>query len=471
MRENGIEFEAYLHYKETERFLDSLVAAKPMPHFVASKHAVTRKNPFGLERIASFLNALGQPHLRNKYIHVAGTSGKTSTTYFTANLFQSQGYKTGMFTSPHIATFAEYFTIDRQLPPVQDILALVEQVKPLIDREYETKNMGVISYAELILALAFIYFARQNVDYVTLEAFLGGRYDATNVIEQAEVSIITNIGLDHTHILGDTLPEIAADKVGIVKVGCPLLTAETKPEILEIFRQATHKFETDLQVLGQEFRIEHVRPGDHSTVFDYVSDRHSYRELHTAMCGAYQAENAALAIRAIELVSAKQSKPLDENTLRKGMRGTFIPGRYETINTDPVVILDGAHNPDKIAQLVAYLKSQFQEHEVIIICGFTTGRHPEAMLKSLLEVSNTFYLTRVIIGYREEEEPLYLKSVLTSLCPAVKAVIKLDPFAAIVLAMDEAAKHGNVVCVTGSLYLVAYLRQRWYPEYQVLRYE
>ncbi len=463
-----IDFEHYLKFKETERFLESLIFSKPQPHFVPSKHEATRKNPFGLERVASFLSGLGKPYLKNKYIHVTGTSGKTSTSYFAANIFHAQGYTTGMFTSPHISTFAEYFTINMALPSVKEIIDLVEQSKFLIDREYEQKEMGMISYSEFVLAMALTYFAVKNVDYVVLEAFLGGRYDATNVIEQSEVSVITNIGLDHTHILGETAQEIASDKAGIVKKGCPLLTAEQEPDILGIFRKEVDKFDTEIQILGKDFRIENVTTGNDETLFDYISGMNTYRELRTSMCGTYQAKNAALAIRALEIVSEKNKKQIDEKALKKSLRSTYIPGRYEKVHDDPPVILDGAHNLDKIACLISYLKSRFEKDSVSFVCGFTSGKNPEKMFKHLLEVSNTFYLTRVIMGYREDEEPIYLKSVLASLAPAVNASIALDPFAALDMAMDDAKKQKKVVCVTGSLYLVAYIRQRWYPEYKML---
>ena len=381
-----LNLEEYIKYKEIERFLDSLVFAKPIPHFVASKHKVKQKKPFGLERITSFLEELGKPHLNNKYIHITGTSGKTSATYFTANIFHAQGYNTGMFTSPHICTFAEYFTINKQLPPVKDIIDLVKQSKSLIDREYETKDMGVISYSELILSMAFSYFAMKNVDYVALEAFLGGRYDATNVIEKAEVSIITNIGFDHIHILGKTLPEIAANKVGIMKPGSPFVTAEQNPEILEIFRKEAHKFDTKIQILGKNFCIENVKTEDEGTVFDYTSEMNTYRELKTSMCGGYQATNAALAIRALEIVSAKNRKIIDEDALKKELLTTAIPGRYEKVHDDPLVILDVAHNQDKIAQLVSYLQSRFQRDEIIVVCGLTSGRNPEEMLNLKLKI-------------------------------------------------------------------------------------
>ncbi|MBD3304855.1 hypothetical protein GF339_00695 [candidate division KSB3 bacterium] len=466
-----IPIEKYLRYKETERFLESLVFAKPIPHFVASKHQMQPKHPFGLERIRSFLNELGDPHRENRYIHIAGTSGKTSTNYFTARLFQAQGWRTGMFTSPHMATFAEYFTINQQLPPLKDVLTLIEQAKPQIDQEYEQKALGVISYSEFLLAMALQYFAAQQVDYVALEAFLGGRYDATNVIEQAAVSIITNIGLDHTHLLGETLPEIAAHKVGIVKPGCPLITAEQRPDILEIFRQAARQAETTVQVLGKDFRIARVKTGTEMTVFDYTSENGSYRELTTPMCGGYQARNAALAIRALEIVADHTGTPLHEDALRQGLASTMIPVRYEKVEDDPLVILDGAHNPDKLVQLVSYLQSRFQPDEVIFVCGFTSGKTPEQMFQAMLPVSRTFYLTRVLLGYREDEEPRYLKSVLTALDPGVKAVIALDPFAALDQAMEDARQQKKVVCVAGSLYLAAHLRQRWYPEHTLLRWE
>ena len=223
--------------------------------------------------------------------------------------------------------------------------------------------------------------------------------------------------------------------------------------------------------MGQDFRIENVKAEKEKTVFDYISEKNTYKELTTSMCGAFQAHNAALAIRALEIVTEKNKVGIEEHALRTGIASTVIPARYEKVNDDPLVILDGAHNPDKIARLASYLKSRFANNEVIFVCGFTSGKNPEEMLTSLLEVGNMFYLTRVITGYREDEEPLYLKSVVTSLAPSVEASISLDPFTALDMAMDEAAKQGKMVCVTGSLYLVSYLRQRWYPEYETLYYE
>lgn len=463
-----ITYEAYLKYKETEGFLDSLMFSKPVPHFVAPKHETIHKNPFGLERIASFLSALGKPHVHNRYIHITGTSGKTSTSYFLANILRKQGYRIGLFTSPHITTFAEYFMIDMQLPSVQDIIELIEALKPFIDDEYVRTDLGYVSHFECILSAALQYFSTNNTDYVVLEAALGGRYDATNVIEQAEVSVITNIGLDHTHILGETLQEIARDKAGIIKTGCPLITAEQRPELLDIFRQETQAFGAELHRIGQDFFIEHIRAEQEQTIFDYVSDTHNYREITMPMCGAYQASNAALAVHAFEIVSAKTGKTVDEHALREGIYTTMIPGRYEKVQDDPPVVLDGAHNPDKLSQLASYLKQWSNKDDVILVCGFTSGKNPEQMFIPLLEISETFYLTRALSSHRESEEPLYLQSVLTSLQPDVNVVITLDPFVALDAAMKEAQKQGKMVCVTGSLYLVAYIRQRWYPEYEVL---
>lgn len=460
--------DTFCHYKVTERFLDSFVTAKPMPHFVAAKHDAPQRHPFGLERIRSFLNALQNPQRQLRCIHIVGTSGKTSTTYCTAALLQSQGYRTGMVTSPHLATFLEYFTINSSLPPVADIVALIDEAKPVIDREYEQAGLGMISYAELVLSLALWYFARQQVDYVALEAFLGGAHDATNVIDQAVVSILTNIGLDHTHILGNTREEIAVEKVGMMKPGCPFITAEQRPELLPIFQAEAAKNATIVQQLGQEFRIEQVYTTFTNTVFDYVSDRHIYRDLHLSIGGAYQAANAALAIRAVELVAGQNDRSLDEQTIRQALTTLQIPGRCEQVATDPVVILDAAHNPDKITQFVAHLQRQFQPGNVIFVCAFTSGKNPAEMLAPMLKVSQTFYLTRAIIGYREDEEPLYLKSVLTSLSEGVKAMIALDPFVALDRAIVEAQKTGKVVCVTGSAYLVGYVRERWFPEHSVL---
>ena len=187
------------------------------------------------------------------------------------------------------------------------------------------------------------------------------------------------------------------------------------------------------------------------------------------MCGSYQARNAALAIRAIELLLDKRGQTLDEQILRNALQNTVIPARYEKVQDDPPVILDGAHNPDKIAYLLDYLKAWFRHDEIVFVCGFTSGRSPKKMLRSLLGLSRQFYLTRPIIGYRDDEDPLYLKKTLLDLDTKVMVELHLDPFVALDAAIRHARRHGKTVCVTGSLYLVSHLRQRWFPTHKVLQ--
>lgn len=463
-----LNIEEYINYKHAEQFLDSLIVDQPLPHFVAAKQGETRRHAFGVERIERFLHAIGSPHLNNRYVHITGTSGKSSTAYLAANLLQAQGYRTGLFTSPPIRAIAETLMINGELPSAQAFVALVNQIKPAIDREYARGNFGLISQFECLVAMAFRYFAQQRTDVVVLEVGLGGRHDATNVIESADVSVITNIGLDHTHVLGKTHREIAAEKIGILKPGCPLITAEKRPEILALFAEEAQKIGSEMQVLGRDFRLEKIQTGNAMTVFDYMSESRSYQALEITLRGAYQAENAALAIRALEIISAKRGTAIDETALRTGLLVTDVPGRCEQAQTEPTVILDGAHNPDKIAGFAAYLKRRYERDEVIFVCGFTSGKPPEAMLQSLLDISRTFYLTRVIVGSRESEDPIYLQSVLTTLDQSVAAIISADPFTALDLAIEHAKREEKIVCVTGSLYLVSYLRQRWYPEHTLL---
>ncbi len=459
----------YNRYGEAERFLDSLRFTKALPHFVPRKRDGILKKAFGLERVASFLSAAGSPHRKNHYIHITGTSGKSSCCYFTANLLQAQGYRTGLFTSPELCSFTEYFTIDQQLPEIDAIIQLLDHLKPLVDQEYELHNQGHISHFELLLSAAVIYFANRKTDYVVLEAGLGGKDDATNVIEHAEISIITHIGLDHTHILGKTLPEIAFEKAGIVKMNSPLLTAERRPEILELFREQARMMETEVQVLGEDFSLSSVNAEKDRCSFSYHSPLNHFQDLSTKMCGAYQASNAALAIRAMELMAVERGERLDEQSVRDALKSTVIPARYERVQDDPPVILDGAHNPDKIAALLNYLAAWFQQDDIVFVCGFSSGRNPKKMLRSLLRLSRQFYVTRPIVGYRNDEDPLYLKKVLLDLNMHVIAEVHLDPFTALDAAIRYARQYGKTVCVTGSLYLVSHLRQRWYPTHKILQ--
>ncbi len=458
----------YAQHQETERFLDSLRFSKALPHFVPQRQKGNVSKPFGLEGVASFLSAAGKPQRKNRYIHITGTSGKTSCSYFMTNLLQAQGCRIGLFTSPELCTFAEYFTIDQRLPDIGEIMQLLDRLKPLIDQEYELHGQDHISHFELLLSAALIYFADKASDYVVLEAGLGGKHDATNVIEHAELSIITNIGLDHTQILGKTLPEIAGEKAGIIKQGSPLLTAETRPEILKLFREQTRMKETELEVLGEDFSVDTVQAEKERSSFSYHSDSNHFSDLTMNMRGAYQTRNAALAIRAMELLSLKRGRTLDERALREALQNTVIPARYEQVQDEPPVILDGAHNPDKIASLLSYLKDWSQPDEMVFVCGFSSGRNPKKMLRSLLTLSRQFYLTRPIIGYRDDEDPLYLKKTLHSLDSRARIELHLDPFVALDAAIQHARQHGKTVCVTGSLYLISHLRQRWHPTYEVL---
>lgn len=458
----------YRAYLRTERFLDSLNLAKPVPHFVAPRKTVTRAHPFGLERVRSFLAALGNPQRQNRYVHVAGTSGKTSTTYLVAALLQGQGYTTGRFISPHLATAAEYLTINDRLPAVAQFVEAVEAIKPVIDSEYEATEFGMISHAEVMVALACRFFSEQQVDIVAWEAFLGGRHDATNVIERAAVSILTNIGLDHTHLLGETREEIAAEKVGIMKTGCPFLTAEQRPEILAMFREEAATQQTTVEVLGHDFAIERLTSTATGSEFDYRSEARTLRALRLALVGPYQARNAALALRALDIVTTKNQRPFNEDRVRDTLGKTVIPGRFEQVQNDPVVILDAAHNAEKMASLTGALKQLYPQDEVIFVCALTSGRDPGEILRHMLEASRTFYLTRAIVGFREDEEPRYLQHVLKTAEPDARAHIALDPFRAVDLALREARTRQKVVCVTGSAYLVAYVRQRWHPEQTLL---
>lgn len=463
--------EQYAEYKRLEQFFDSLVVSKPLPAFVAPAQAAARPKPFGLERLRSLLERLGNPQRDLRFAHITGTSGKTSTAYFLASLLQFQGYSTGLFTSPPITTTAEYFLLNGALPPVNGLIALANQVKPVIDAEYERHESGAISQFELFVALAFLYFRQKWVDYVVLEAGLGGEHDATNIIPRSEVSIITGIGLDHTRVLGETLPEIAADKLGIARAGTPLLTAEHRLEILAQFRRKTERVNAVLDVCGQAFRLQNVSADADGTAFDYASDRLDLRTLRVNMRGAYQARNAALAMRAVERIAAANGRALDESGLRAGLLATRIPARCEQMQDQPPVILDGAHNPDKIEEFAAYLRTRFAAESVIFVCGFTSGRNLEAMLTPLLTVSSMFCLTRVITGFRATEEPFHVKAILKRLAPDAQADISLDPSVALDAAIAQAERGGQAVCVTGSLYLAGYLRQRWFPEYRLLNYE
>lgn len=445
-------------FLETERFLHSLVFSKAKPHYVAKAASESALPPvFGLERLRELLRRMGSPDRSLKFVHITGTSGKTSTATITSKLLQSQGLKVGLHISPHLISACERLTMNGQACRNSELTGYVNEIKPLLDSMVTETDYGPPSYFELMLALALRHFERNNTDVVVLEAGLGGRYDGTNVIEQSLVSIITSVGLDHMNVLGNTKAEIARDKLGIVKERGVLLSAERDPEILELFEARVQEQKASLFRLGRDFTIEEI--ADSEGAFNLKSKDWIIEGLSLGkLKGEFQKWNTALALEATHRVLSELDHRWDEVAIKDCLSTVTVLGRMDIVSHDPLVIFDGAHNPEKIETLAGELEQSYPNTKFQVIYGATSGRDLDAILASLARIAGAFSLTRPMAEFRANEDPKYLAILLDKIAPEIPKTISLDPKEA--LRKIKGSNGSQALLICGSLYLVSYLYPR-----------
>jgi len=315
----------------------------------------------GLERIQFLLSFLENPETLYPCIHVAGTNGKGSVCSILASILQSAGYKTGLYTSPHIRLFNERIRINGECIPNEDIARLASKLMPEIEKEHTT-------FFEVTTAMAFAWFAEQNVDIAIIETGMGGRLDATNVMESPLATIITSIDLDHTEYLGSDLLSIAGEKAGIMKIGCPVIIGESRIELLSFFKSfAIHKQASSCIIIDEESSVHSVRYNkDLSMNLDLSIGNQKYVEVKSERAGLHQIRNIQTALLALHEISALF--PCDELSIRKGLEFTSlisgIHGRIQLLQTNPPIIIDVGHNPACIKRLL----------ETIDICGYSHNK-------------------------------------------------------------------------------------------------
>ncbi|MGQ9587078.1 MAG: bifunctional folylpolyglutamate synthase/dihydrofolate synthase [Thermoplasmata archaeon] len=307
----------------------------------------------GLENISEFLSRIGNPERDFKSVHVTGTNGKGSVCAFTAEILRAHGMKVGLYTSPHLVDFRERIKIDGREIPEEDVVRLGDELRGPMEEMASEGREKQLTFFEFTTGLAFRYFSEKKVDIAVAEVGMGGRLDATNVL-MPEVAAITRIGLEHTDYLGSTIPDIAREKAGIVKRGVPVVTCERSPEALSVIENTCRKKDAALRRIGKDFKASGVGQTLNGTRFDYDGVRR-LSGLRTRLLGAHQAENAATAIAVVEDLSEK-GMHVSDGEIRRGLRNAVWPGRLDVISTDPLIILDGSHNPDGVATTVRVLE-------------------------------------------------------------------------------------------------------------------
>lgn len=332
----------------------------------------------GLHRTEELLERLGCPQDRLKIVHVAGTNGKGSTCAFVAGILQAAGYKTGLFTSPYILRFNERIQIDRRDISDADLLEAAADV-----REAALGMEEQPTAFELITATACLHFAQQGCDAAVLEVGLGGRLDSTNVVTPV-VSAITPVSLDHTHVLGDTVEQIAREKAGIIKPGVPVVVHRQAPEALRVIEQAAR--EAHAPLVSPDFSVLEARTEGLHQVFSYGS----VRDVRLKAAGVYQPGNAAVAIEIAHVLRGRGFAIPDE-AIKRGLESATWQGRFELVDEHPLTIVDGGHNEQGAAALAASLRAYFPEGGVVFAMSVLRDKNYRAMIADVLPLARAFY--------------------------------------------------------------------------------
>ena len=323
---------------------------------------------FGLERMEELLALRGNPHLKLKVIHIGGTNGKGSTITFLKNMLEKMGLKVGVFSSPYLIHYTDQISINGKSIPEARLEAMMADYESLLEGEKGLALQGTTEF-EIITALAYDYFAAEKVDVAIMEVGMGGLLDSTNVC-QPILTGITTIGLDHVALLGDTLEAIAEQKAGIIKQGIPLVTGRIAPEALAVIDRIAEGKDAPRLAYGVDYQVGHQKSVMTGEAFDYTSSLRQGR-FQTGLIGLHQIENAGMAIALLDTFCQEDGRELaSTDLLAQALEETRWPGRLEVVSRDPLMILDGAHNPHAIKALVATLQERFADYhkEILFTC-------------------------------------------------------------------------------------------------------
>ena len=440
-----------MDYKAALAYIEGFIDYERSPDF--SRQA----RLYNLNRISLLLELLGNPHDRLQVIHIAGSKGKGSTAALIASVLTQAGYKTGLFTSPHLITPRERCRIDGDLISKADVAFYVEKLKPAIET-VSTSEFGRVSFFEIYTALAFSYFADKATDFAVIEVGLGGRLDATNVVTPV-ATVITPIGLEHTAILGETYTEIASEKAEIIKQKCPLALAPQHPEARTVFEKVASERKAPIvepkDLVGRDCCASSsrlVRNADGLPVaqeFDVETDSESYPQLTMPLLGHHQFINATTAVTAIECLK-QQGYIVPKASVYAGFKNVQWQGRIQRIRSSPIVVLDGAHSPASMEALCRTLRQSFRYDRVTFIVSLMRDKNLTAIGNIVSQTADFVIATQVLNNPRvmSAEEIL---DAWENTCEKISACS--TPEKAITRALSGASPT-DLICITGSLYLV-----------------
>lgn len=411
----------------------------------------------GLRRAKHLLNLLGNPQNNLKVIHIAGTSGKGSTCTLISTLLKDQGFSVGLSISPHLFDLRERFQINNQLIANEEFCKYLTELVPSIEQMCQSE-VGKPTYFEITTALAYYIFYKKKVDYAVIETGLGGWYDATNVVKKEnKVVVITKIGLDHTKILGNTLSKIALQKIMITQQGNTVFTIDQKPQVIDIFKKVVKEKKAELFTISKPKNVKNINLKQGKLSFDFKFREYYLQRIQLQSLGLFQVENSSLALATVIFLSQRDKFIINEEKLRHTLATLTIQGRMELISlSHKKIIIDGAHNPQKMSAFIQSLTALFPHREFNFLIAFKRGKDYEQMLKYIVPVAKnvivtTFYSETQGITTASTDPKAIEKILKEQGCRNIKIVSETDKALQTLLQYE-----GNSV-ITGSLYLIGEL--------------
>jgi dihydrofolate synthase/folylpolyglutamate synthase len=403
----------------------------------------------GLEKIEALVHTLGHPERRYPVVHITGTKGKGSTAAMMASILHHSGHRVGLYTSPHLVSFRERIMIDGEPIPKTDLCRMVETVRCAVETTASTPAGRPDTFFDVWTALAFAYFAQQQVDIAVVEVGLGGRLDSTNVVDPA-VCLLTPIGLDHTDRLGNTIPEIAREKSGIIKAGVPVVVGPQDPEALSVIQETCRRQRSRLIRVGVDIRHT-VRYADtERQVFDVQGIEGPYTGLEIPLLGSYQVDNALAAVGAAEALR-QSGLPVSPEGLAEGLRTVRWPGRLQVVERRPWLILDGAHNALAARTLTSTLRRLFPYRRAVLILSLHQDKAVDVLCREFAAWADTIIVPGRRVLRRRQADP----ESVAALCRQMGVSVQVTEGVSDAIAMARVmAGPEDLICVSGCLALV-----------------
>ena len=395
----------------------------------------------GLSRVEALLDKLDRPQDKLKFVHIAGTNGKGSCAAMLASILHAAGYRTGLYTSPYLFRFNERMQINGKPIPDEALAAIVTRIQPLADamEDHPTEF-------ELMTAAALLWFRQEHCDIVVLEVGLGGRFDATNVIAAPEVSVIMNIGLDHTAILGDTVEKIAAEKAGIIKPGCETVLYQQQESVMDVIRQKCRAEGASLQIADFSAIVSEFDSLEGQS-FTYKGEPYAL-----SLLGSHQLRNAATVLEAVEALR-RRGWTLEQEAVEHGLYATVWPARFERVREEPCVIVDGGHNPQCAGSVTENLLHYFPAQRRVLLVGVLADKDYPALFEILNRAADEW-----VCVTPDSERALPAEALAEHLKQYAKPVTVCASIPDGVDAALRAAGADGMVCAVGSLYMAGAIR-------------